>query len=56
MDIVTIAAIAVLIYTVIGAVIKLTLIAIYLHFVKAYLYSGNPSVDSDQFNPNLHTS
>lgn len=53
MDIVTIAAIAVLIYTVIGAVIKLTLIGIYLYFVKGYLYSGNPSVDSDQFNSNL---
>jgi len=55
MDIVTISAIAVLIYVSTMFIFKLSIFGIYIYFVfKFFKNESTSSVDSDQFNPNLN--
>jgi hypothetical protein len=55
MDIVTISAIAVLIYVSTMFILKVSLFGIYIYFVvKFFNNESTSSVDSDQFNPNLN--
>ena len=55
MDIVTISAIAVLIYVSSMFILKVSLFGIYIYFVlKCLNNESTSSVDSDQLNPNLN--
>lgn len=55
MDIVSVAAIAVIVYIALMFLVRMTMIAVYVYFVMKFFTeeTSTPSVSSDQFNPNL---
>ncbi len=56
MDLVSIAAIAVIAYIAVMFIIRMGLIGMYLYFVLTWIKDDSQSsVGSDQFNPNLNT-
>lgn len=58
MDLLSIAAIAVIIYVTVMFLLKVSIFGIYIYFVLKFFKSESDhysSLDSEQFNPNLNT-